>query len=392
MVVNPDILNYAWRDYGVRVGIWRLMEIMAKFGVRGTVALNSDVCREYPRIIEEGKKLGWEWMGHGTTNSILLNQQTEAEERALIKEVVSTIARAAGKAPRGWLSPGMTETVRTLDILAENGIEYTGNWVNDEQPYPMKVKKGSMISMPYSSEINDIPALLSLHQSPERFGQMICDQFDVLYEDGATSGRVMSICLHPFIIGHPHRSKVSRQGAGAHHLAAGGLARDRQRDRRLVQEELFEELECDHFAVIDRGSRIPFSRVRGTPGFAAETGFTLRGERTGLWLRNSPALTDRLADLVDLHRAHALVVGRGVEPADLEARQIVHQEGVGAHAVERADVACEQRTPLLIGEIERAERLGRIGLHRRAERVVAQDLAAEMIDGKDRHERLHAQR
>ncbi len=207
MVVNPDILNYAWRDYGVRVGIWRLMEILAKFGVRGTVALNSDVCREYPRIIEEGRKLGWEWMGHGTTNSVVLNQQTEAEERALIKEVVSTITRSAGKAPRGWLSPGMTETVRTLDILAENGIEYTGNWVNDEQPYPMKVKKGSMISMPYSSEINDIPALLSLHQSPERFGQMICDQFDVLYEDGATSGRVMSICLHPFIIGHPHRSK-----------------------------------------------------------------------------------------------------------------------------------------------------------------------------------------
>jgi len=203
----PDVLNYSWRDYGVRVGIWRLMEILAKYGVRGTVALNSDVCREYPRIIEEGRKLGWEWMGHGTTNSVLLNQQTEAEERALIKEVVSTITRAAGKAPRGWLSPGMTETVRTLDILAENGIEYTGNWVNDEQPYPMKVKKGSMISMPYSSEINDIPALLSLHQSPERFGQMICDQFDVLYEDGAKSGRVMSICLHPFIIGHPHRSK-----------------------------------------------------------------------------------------------------------------------------------------------------------------------------------------
>ncbi len=121
--------------------------------------------------------------------------------------MVATIAAASASAPRGWLSPGLTETVRTLDILAENGIEYIGNWVNDEQPYPMKVKKGSMISMPYSSEINDIPALLSLHQSPERFGQMICDQFDVLYEDGATTGRVMSICLHPFIIGHPHRSK-----------------------------------------------------------------------------------------------------------------------------------------------------------------------------------------
>ena len=206
-MLNPDVLNYSWRDYGVRVGIWRMMEIMERYGVKGTVALNSDVCRDYPRIIEEGKKLGWEWMGHGTTNSILINQQTEAEERALIKEVVATITKGTGKAPRGWLSPALSETVRTLDILAENGIDYVGNWVNDDQPYPMKVKKGSMISMPYSSEINDIPALLGLHQSPERFGQMICDQFDVLYEDGAKTGRVMSICLHPFLVGHPHRSK-----------------------------------------------------------------------------------------------------------------------------------------------------------------------------------------
>ena len=205
--VNPDVLNYSWRDYGVRVGIWRMMEVMEKYGVKGTVALNSDVCDRYPRIIEEGRKLGWEWMGHGTNNSTLINNQTEAEERALIKQVVGTIAKSVGKTPRGWLSPALSETVRTPDILAENGIEYVCNWVNDDQPYPMRVKKGSMISMPYSTEINDIPALLDLHQSPETFGQMICDQFDVLYEDGAKTGRVMSICLHPFLVGYPHRSK-----------------------------------------------------------------------------------------------------------------------------------------------------------------------------------------
>jgi peptidoglycan/xylan/chitin deacetylase (PgdA/CDA1 family) len=205
--LNPDVRTYSWRDYGVRVGIWRMMEIMERYGVKGTVALNSDVCREYPRIIEEGKKLGWEWMGHGITNSILLNAQTEREERALIEEVVSTITKSVGKAPRGWLSPALAETVNTLDILADNGIEYVGNWVNDEQPYPMRVKRGQMFSMPYSQELNDIPALLGLHQSPERFGQMICDQFDVLYEDGLKTGRVMSICTHPFLVGHPHRSK-----------------------------------------------------------------------------------------------------------------------------------------------------------------------------------------
>jgi peptidoglycan/xylan/chitin deacetylase (PgdA/CDA1 family) len=205
--LKPDVLNYSWRDYGVRVGIWRMMEIMERHNVRGTVALNSEVCKHYPRIIEAGNKLRWEWMGHGTTNSILLPTLSEAQERPLIKEVVATITKGTGRAPRGWLSPALSESVHTLDILAENGIEYVGNWVNDDQPYPMRVKKGSMFSMPYSSEINDIPALLGLHQSPERFGQMICDQFDVLYEDGAKTGRVMSICLHPFLIGHPHRSK-----------------------------------------------------------------------------------------------------------------------------------------------------------------------------------------
>jgi peptidoglycan/xylan/chitin deacetylase (PgdA/CDA1 family) len=216
--VNPDVLNYSWRDYGVRVGIWRMMEVMERYGVKGTVALNSDVCARYPRIIEEGKKVGWEWMGHGNNNSTLFAGQSEAEERALIKEVVTTISKSVGEAPRGWLSPALSETMRTLDILADNGVEYVGNWVNDDQPYPMRVKKGSMIAMPYSVEINDIPALLDLHQSPETFGQMICDQFDVLYEDGAQTGRVMSICLHPFLVGYPHRSKYFAKAL--HHITS----------------------------------------------------------------------------------------------------------------------------------------------------------------------------
>jgi len=209
--LNPDVLNYSWRDYGVRVGIWRMMEIMDRRGFKGTVALNSDVCKHYPRIIEEGNKLGWEWMGHGRTNSELINKQSPAQERKLIKEVVTTIKKSTGQAPRGWLSPALSETPDTPDILAENGIQYNCNWVNDEQPYPVKVKKGTLISMPYSSEINDIPAMLGHHRSGEEFGQMIRDQFDMLYEDGAKTGRVMSICLHPFLVGVPHRAKYFDQ-------------------------------------------------------------------------------------------------------------------------------------------------------------------------------------
>ncbi len=207
----PDVLNYSWRDYGVRVGIWRMMDVMGKHGVKGTVALNSDVCRHYPPIIEAGKQLGWEWMGHGSNNSTLINRQSEEEEKQLIKNVVDTIKTSTDQQPRGWLSPALSESHRTLDILAENGIQYVGNWVNDEQPYPMRVKSGSIISMPYSIELNDIPVFLDQGQAPETFGKMISDQFDVLYEDGAKTGRVMSICLHPFLIGHPHRSKYFDQ-------------------------------------------------------------------------------------------------------------------------------------------------------------------------------------
>jgi allantoinase len=203
----PDILNYSWRDYGVRVGIWRMMEVMEKYGVKGTVALNSEVCEHYLQIIEAANKLGWEWMGHGRTNSSLFTGIDEEQEREIILDVLNTIEQSTGKKPKGWLSPALSETFNTPDILAEEGIEYVANWVNDEQPYPMKVRKNSLISIPYSIEMNDIPSFLDLGRSPEEFGQMIMDQFDVLYEDGATSARVMSICLHPFLIGHPFRSK-----------------------------------------------------------------------------------------------------------------------------------------------------------------------------------------
>jgi allantoinase len=203
----PDVLNYSWRDYGNRVGVWRMMEVMERHGVKGTVALNSDVCGHYPQIIEAGRKLGWEWMGHGNNNSTIISKQSEAEERALLRDVTDTIAKATGTKPRGWLSPALTETHRTPDILAELGYEYHCNWVNDEQPYPLRVRSGTLISMPYSIEINDIPAFLDMKQTPEAFARMICDQFDVLYEDGAKTGRVMAICLHPFLIGHAYRSK-----------------------------------------------------------------------------------------------------------------------------------------------------------------------------------------
>jgi peptidoglycan/xylan/chitin deacetylase (PgdA/CDA1 family) len=203
----PDVLNYAWRDYGVRVGVWRMIDVMQQNDIRGTVALNSDVCHHYPQIIEATRALGWEHMGHGKTNSVWINQQSETEERALIREVLDTIGQATGQRPKGWLSPSLTESLNTPDLLAEEGVEYLADWANDEQPYAMQVRNKTLLSMPYSIEINDITVFLGNHGTAEEFYTRIVDQFDVLYEDGQVSGRVMSISLHPFLIGHGFRSK-----------------------------------------------------------------------------------------------------------------------------------------------------------------------------------------
>jgi allantoinase len=205
--VVPDVLNYGWRDYSVRVGVWRLMEALDRYGIRATVALNAAVCEHYPIIIEEGKKRNWEFMGHGMTNSQFLAGLSEEEERKVIRETIRTITAHVGKAPQGWLGPALAETFLTPDLLAEEGIRYVCDWCNDDQPYAMKVRAGQLLSVPYSIELNDIPFFIGKGNSGADFLQAIKDQFDVLYEEGKTNGRVMAIALHPFIIGVPYRHK-----------------------------------------------------------------------------------------------------------------------------------------------------------------------------------------
>jgi allantoinase len=205
--MRPDVLNYAWRDYGVRVGIWRLMEIFEKHGIVATAALNSECCTHYPEIIAEGNSLGWEWMAHGQTNSMLFNAQPEDEERAIIANVLATISKHTGRRARGWLSPALTETDRTLDLLAEAGVEYVSDWCNDEQPYRMKTRSGSIVAMPYTLEIGDIPVFLDRGGTGEDFYRLIVDQFDVMWEEGARNARILSIAVHPFLVGHPFRAK-----------------------------------------------------------------------------------------------------------------------------------------------------------------------------------------
>ncbi len=197
----PDIRNHSRRDYGNRVGIWRIMEVLAKHGVRGTVALNAEVGRFYPRILEETTRLQWELMGHGLTNSVLLSGLGRDRETAVIAEAREGIAQW-GQTMRGWLGPGLCETWNTLDLLREHGVEYVCDWVNDDLPYRMN---NGLYSIPYSIELNDMPLFNMPSISIEDFQRRICDSFDVLYEESERNGRVMAIALHPFLIGVPHR-------------------------------------------------------------------------------------------------------------------------------------------------------------------------------------------
>jgi peptidoglycan/xylan/chitin deacetylase (PgdA/CDA1 family) len=205
--LRPDVLNYAWRDYGARVGIWRLMEIFAKHGIPATAALNSECCARYPEIVDAGNALGWEWMAHGLSNSLLTTGWPEEEERKMIAAVLDAIAAKTGKRPRGWLSPALTETDNSLDLLAEAGVGYVADWCNDDLPYRMRTRAGTMVAMPYTLEVGDIPVFLEHGGSGEDFYRVITDQFDVMWEEGAKIPRVMSIAIHPFLIGHAFRAK-----------------------------------------------------------------------------------------------------------------------------------------------------------------------------------------
>jgi peptidoglycan/xylan/chitin deacetylase (PgdA/CDA1 family) len=201
----PDPLNYGWRDYGVRVGIWRMIEALDRVGLRASALLNSDVCREYPRIVESGLARDWAWIAHGKDNSTFQSGFDEATEAALLADIVGTLRGALGRPVRGWLGPALTETFATPRLLAELGLDYVLDWCNDDQPY--QLREPGMISVPYSIELNDVTLFVGKQLSGEDFYRLVCDQFDQLWEDGATSGRVMALCLHPFIINQPFRHK-----------------------------------------------------------------------------------------------------------------------------------------------------------------------------------------
>ena len=198
----PDLPNWAWHEYGMRVGFWRFVDALKNFGLKATFAINGSVIDSYRRVAEAGLNAGWEFMGHGYIQRPMHHVE---DQRAAIFQTVEKIKAFTGRKPRGWESPGLTETFDTVDWLAEAGIEYVADWVLDDQPVDIKTKHGTVVSVPYTVEMNDI-AMMALQNHPsEEWLRRGIDQFDRLYAEGEKTARVMAISVHPYITGAPHR-------------------------------------------------------------------------------------------------------------------------------------------------------------------------------------------
>ncbi|MFQ4144388.1 polysaccharide deacetylase family protein [Chlorogloeopsis sp. ULAP02] len=207
----PEIANYGWRDYGNRVGIWRLFDLFAELEFPVTAAVNGEICQLYPEIIKAIQKCGWEVMGHGLNNSTGHSGMEREAETQIIEKTVSLLEKATGKRPKGWLTPGFSITESTFELLQSVGIVYVADWVNDDQPYWYPLSNDRLLAIPYTIEANDITLCLSNRFSGSEFAEAIKDQFDQLWEDGEKQGRIMAIGLHPFIVGQPLRLKYLKQ-------------------------------------------------------------------------------------------------------------------------------------------------------------------------------------
>ncbi len=206
----PDVANWAWHEYGMRVGFWRLLEAFRSRGIRPTLSINGSVCLDYPRIAAAARDEGWEFMGHGFVQEPI---HKVADQRAMIDRTMAAIAACTGRPPSGWLGPGLTETFETPDLLAEAGIRWIADWVVDDRPCRLATTKGSVLTMPYSVELNDIPMMMIQHHRAGELVDRALAQLGRLVAEAMAEGplggaKVMSFALHPYISGVPHRIGV----------------------------------------------------------------------------------------------------------------------------------------------------------------------------------------
>ena len=220
----PDLRHYTLRDYGNRVGIFRIMKALEKHGIRPTVAVNAAVAVRYPSLIQECTQRGWEIMANGLDMDYLHHGCLAVDdEKKLIDTTLDILRKASGQAVRGWLSPAKSESAATLDLLGAAGLDYVCDWVNDDMPYAMRTASGPIHAMPHPIDIDDHTILVQNHHTEDDFRDQLCDQFDLLYKESATAGgRIMAISLHPWVIGQPYRMRALEE-ALAHIMRHPGV-------------------------------------------------------------------------------------------------------------------------------------------------------------------------
>lgn len=209
---QPDVLNYAWRDYGNRVGIWRMLDLFDQLRWPTTALVNSSIYAYCPEVMDAVRRRGDEVAGHGRTNSERQGTLDEAAERVLIAEATAAITQHEGKPPSGWLGPWISESRATPDFLAEAGYAYLLDWCMDDQPVWMATRRGGRIlSVPYPQELNDIPSIVARKDSASQFADMVVDQFDEMLDQASDGPLVMGIALHPYVVGQPYRLRQLRR-------------------------------------------------------------------------------------------------------------------------------------------------------------------------------------
>jgi peptidoglycan/xylan/chitin deacetylase (PgdA/CDA1 family) len=208
---QPDILNYAWRDYGNRVGAWRMIDMFDALQMPVSVLTNSAMYDYAPELLAAHRARGDEIVGHGRTNAERQSILPPEQEEALIVEATEILTRAEGQSPKGWLSPWIAESAITPDLLKKAGYSYTLNWCMDDQPVWMRTGHGPLLSIPYPQEANDIPSIVGRKDGSEAFAAIIHDTFDEMREQSSAQPLVMGIALHPYLVGQPHRLRNLRQ-------------------------------------------------------------------------------------------------------------------------------------------------------------------------------------
>ena len=201
----PDQRNFAWRDYGLRVGIWRIFSLMEKFKMPLCHLLNAAVCERCPQIVAKIRARQDEVIGHGYTNSERQSDMDEQTETQMIRTATAILTENVGRRPLGWMGPWIAETTATPDLLKEAGYEFVMDWPADDQPFFMETRSGPLLSVPYPMEINDSPAMLNRAQPATDFRQMITDQFEAMLEHSREHPLVFGISLHTFVAGQPFR-------------------------------------------------------------------------------------------------------------------------------------------------------------------------------------------